>query len=89
MRTNQPYHVIHRENLRFPTMRTDTTSPYTAMIPAITTGTSDCIIRDEVKAISQRTPLAFMISSGLNVPRPAMPIPAFAVPNAAPTAVLE
>ncbi len=28
----------------------------------------------------------FMISSGLNVPRPAIPIPDFAVPNAAPTA---
>jgi hypothetical protein len=28
-----------------------------------------------------------MISSGLNVPRPVIPIPAFEVPNAAPTAV--
>lgn len=28
----------------------------------------------------------FMINSGLNVPNPAIPIPAFDVPNAAPTA---
>jgi hypothetical protein len=35
--------------LRFPAMRTDTTSPYTAMIPAITTGTSDYIIQHEFK----------------------------------------
>jgi hypothetical protein len=28
----------------------------------------------------------FMTSSGLNVPRPAIPIPDFAVPKAAPTA---
>ena len=77
------------EDLLFPTMRTDTTSPYTAMIPAITTGTSDCILKDEVKGAGQRASLAFMINSGLNVPRPAMPIPAFAVPKAAPTAVSE
>jgi hypothetical protein len=29
-----------------------------------------------------------MISSGLKVPRPAIPIPAFDVPNAAPTATI-
>ena len=32
--------------------------------------------------------LAFMTSSGLKAPRPAIPIPAFPVPNAAPIAVV-
>ena len=71
-----------------PAMSTETTSPYTAMIPDMTTG-----IRHYVGAIIstflhiiillQRT---FMIKSGLNVPTPAIPIPAFAVPYAAPIA---
>jgi len=43
------------------------TSAYTAMIPDMTTGMRDFIIR-----------------SGLYVPMPAIPMPDFAVPNAAP-----
>lgn len=50
-------------------MSTDTTRPYTAIIPDITTGTSD-----------------FMIYSGRKLPSPAIPMPVFAVPMAAPTA---
>jgi hypothetical protein len=67
-------------------MSTDTTSPYTAMIPDMTTGMSDCergVSRALGGGVYART---FMMSSGLNAPRPAMPMPALDVPYAAPTA---
>jgi len=67
-RCTKPANNEYLSGVNDPEMRTDTTSPYTAMMPDMTTG-----IRD------------FIISSGLNVPRPAMPIPALAVPKAAPT----
>jgi hypothetical protein len=71
---------------RSPAMSTDTTSPYTAMIPDMTTGMSDCergVSRALGGGVYART---FMMSSGLNAPRPAMPMPALDVPYAAPTA---
>ena len=75
---------------RSPAMRTDTTRPYTAIIPAITTGTKDWVLSQGLIGKRIRTvKLAFIIRSGLNDPRPAIPIPAFDVPNAAPTAVTE
>lgn len=69
-------------------MSTDTTRPYTAMIPDMTTGMSDWMvgmpfISELLWSLRSHT---FMMSSGLNVPRPAIPMPALDVPNAAPTA---
>lgn len=62
------------------------------MIPDITTGMSDYEIQLErviICAFTERngTGQTFMTSSGLKPPKPAMPMPAFPVPYAAPIAV--
>ena len=58
-------------NLHLFAMSTETTSPQIAMIPAITTGMTD-----------------FMIRSGLMTLMAAIPVPLFAVPQAAPRATI-
>lgn len=97
-------------NLQPPEISTATTSPYTAIIPDMTTGMSDCggepCQRNKFRNSSQiyfgrnvlhwREALdevadnggerTFIMRSGLNVPKPAIPIPAFEVPYAAPIA---
>ena len=67
-----------------PAIRTATTSAYTAMIPAMTTGIRDCGQSISLLYRTTSSPHTFMIRSDLNVPTPAMPIPDFAVPYAAP-----
>ena len=81
------------DHLRFPAISTETTRPYTAMIPDMTTGIRDytrtatrCEKTNSVDGTGRIGWSTFMMSSGLNCPTPAIPIPAFAVPNAAPTA---
>lgn len=97
-------------NLQPPEISTATTSPYTAMIPDMTTGMSDCggkpcqrnKFSSNSQASSGRSLLhwrealdevvdnggerTFIMRSGLNVPKPVIPIPAFEVPYAAPIA---
>jgi hypothetical protein len=63
--------------------RTAITNEYTAIIPAMTTGIKHYQLVNKCFFLLLRY-LAFMIRSGLNVPTPEMPIPAFAVPYAAP-----
>lgn len=60
------------------------TREYTAIIPAMTTGIKHCRLVSALHLLGSEPRLAFMIRSGLKVPTPAMPIPAFAVPKAAP-----
>lgn len=69
-------------------MRTETTRPYTAMIPDITTGMSDYTKGVSSGSCRNSVWRTFIMSSGLNVPNPAIPMPAFEVPMAAPTAVV-
>lgn len=72
-----------------PAIRTDITREYTAIIPAMTTGMRDCRCRIQLRNCNhqQSVVLTFMIRSGLKVPTPAIPMPDFAVPYAAPMPV--
>jgi hypothetical protein len=58
------------------------------MIPDITTGMSDWImtVSQTFHETFQKTVHTFITSCGLNVARPVIPMPDFAVPYAAPTA---
>lgn len=64
------------------------TSEYTAMIPDMTTGIRHCGGRTLAELLGPmvhtQSRLTFMIKSGRKVPTPAMPMPDFAVPYAAP-----
>lgn len=72
-------------------MRTAMTRPYTAMIPDITTGTSDYFSQQDRPIVSLdildgNAIHAFMMRSDLKVPTPEIPMPDLAVPYAAPIA---
>ena len=72
-----------------PAMRTATTSAYTAIIPDMTTGMRDyhIVLSAICPTRSSQSEHTFMIRSDLNVPTPAIPMPDFAVPYAAPMPV--
>ena len=68
-----------------PDNSTAITNEYTAMIPAMTTGIKDCCESlISIETSHRFDELAFIMRSGLNVPTPAIPMPDFAVPYAAP-----
>ena len=58
------------------------------MIPDMTTGISDCDDHDMSVSMSKgKWKRTFITSSGLNVPKPAIPMPALPVPYAEPIAI--
>ncbi len=72
-----------------PAMSTAMTREYTAIMPDMTTGIRDCgkmrvSVRISLIALDNPGCRTFMIRSGLKVPTPAIPMPDFAVPYAAP-----